>query len=80
MNATTTDHAIKRLPLLARLALVLAALVIGGLIAIGNSVVAVINTAYFGRPSASLGALDWVAAAVAIYCVLAALRGRWRLL
>jgi hypothetical protein len=75
-----TDRGSKNLPVLVRVALVVAGLALGAFIAVGYIVAADLNQAYFGSRGVSVAAIDMAAAILALYCVLAGARGRWRIL
>ena len=62
-----------------RLILVAAGLGLGALLLIGHGVIAEINQAYFGSPTAATSKFDVATMIIAAYSLLAGVIGRWRI-
>ena len=79
MNRAARSGGTSTLGLMARVGLVVAGLAIGAFLVVGYGVAVDLNQAYFNRPDASVSAIEVAAMVLAVYCVLAGLRGRWRI-
>ena len=79
MNPAAANGGTSNLAPILRVGLVVTGLALGALAVVGHGVAGDLNLAYFGQPKAPMSALDVAPMVLAVYCVLAGARGRWRI-